>query len=127
MTDERLPGVKAEIVKQMLSASDEMDLEKSLQFCTDDVTYQFGNFPVVFGKQGIRESFSDFLQNFKALKHDIQAIWEIGDTAIIDLEVTYTRHDDKRFTLPCCNIIRIQDDLVQDMRIYMDISPVFTK
>lgn len=124
-TSERFPGVRAAIVKQMLAASDRMNVEESLKFCTDNVIYQFGNFPVVFGKQGIRDSSAGFLQNFKTLKHNVLAMWEEGNVVIVQLEVTYTRHDNKVFTLPCCNIIKMKDNLVQEMRIYMDINPVF--
>ncbi len=124
-TSERLPGVKAAIVKQMLAASDEMNVEKSLKFCSDSVLYQFGNFPAVVGPQAIAESSANFLQNFKALKHNIKTMWEVGDNVIVEMKVTYTRHDDQVFTLPCCNIISMKGDVVQEMRIYMDISPVF--
>ena len=122
---EKFPGVRAAIVKQMLAASDEMNVEQSLKFCTDDVAYKFGNLPVVVGKQGIRESSRSFLQNFKSLKHDVQNIWEIGEAVVVEMEINYIRHDDKRFNLPCCNIFLMKGDLVREMRIYMDVSPVF--
>ena len=122
---ERFPGVRAAIIKQILAAGDEMNVEKSLMFCTDDVLYRFGNFPIVFGKQEIKESSTNFLQNFKSLKHNIQSIWEIGETIIVEMEINYIRHDNKMFTLPCCNIFLMKEELVQEMRIYMDISPVF--
>jgi SnoaL-like domain len=124
-TIERFPGVRAAIVTKILAASDEMNIEKSLQLCTDDVAYKFGNFPVVFGKQGIKESSASFLQNFKSIKHDIKSMLEIGETIVVELEVSYVRHDQKMFTLPCCNVFLMQGDLVKEMRIYMDISPVF--
>lgn len=122
---EKFPGVKAAIVRQMLAASDEMNVERSLKFCTDDVRYKFGNLPVVVGKQGIKESSTSFLQNFKSLKHDVQNIWEIGEVVVVEMEINYIRHDDKRFNLPCCNIFTMKGDLVREMKIYMDISPVF--
>ncbi len=124
-SSESFPGVRAAIVKQMLAASDEMNVEKSLSFCTDDVLYKFGNWPIIQGKQGIQEASASFLQNFKSLKHNIKSIWEIGDTVVVKMEVNYLRNDNQTFTLPCCNIFRIKGEMVQEMLIYMDISPVF--
>ncbi|BAY24944.1 hypothetical protein NIES2100_47430 [Calothrix sp. NIES-2100] len=125
-TLERFPGVRAAIVRKILAASDEMNIEKSLELCTDDVAYKFGNFPVVFGKQGIKQSSASFLQNFQSIKHNIISMLEIGETIVVELEVSYVRRQDqKMFTLPCCNIFLMQGDLVKEMRIYMDISPVF--
>jgi ketosteroid isomerase-like protein len=125
-TQENFPGVQAAIIKKMLAASDEMNVEKSLEFCTDDVLYKFGNLPMVYGKQGIREASAGFLQNFKSLKHDIKNIWEIGETVVVAMEVNYIRYDNKTFALPCCNIFQMNGEKVREMQIYMDISPVFT-
>ncbi|MEA5574981.1 nuclear transport factor 2 family protein [Anabaena sp. UHCC 0451] len=125
-TLEMFPGVRAGIIKQILAASDEMNIAKSLQLCTDNVVYKFGNLPMVVGKQAIKESSAGFLQNFQSIKHNIISIWESGETIIVEMEVSYTRHDNKMFNLPCCNVFSMEGDMVQDMRIYMDISPVFT-
>jgi ketosteroid isomerase-like protein len=124
-TLEMFPGIRAAIIKQMLAASDEMNIEKSLQLCTDDVVYKFANFPIVVGKQAIKESFAGFLQNFQSIKHNILSIWETGETIIVEMEVSYIRQDNKIFTLPCCNVFYMEGEKVQEMRIYMDISPVF--
>lgn len=126
MIQENFPGVQAAIVKKILAASDEMNVEKSLEFCSDDILYKFGNMPMVQGKQGIKEASSGFLRNFKSLKHDVKNIWEMGETVVVTMEVNYIRQDNKTFTLPCCNIFHLKGDKVQEMQIYMDISPAFT-
>jgi hypothetical protein len=41
------------------------------------------------------------------------------------MEVIYTRLDDKEVTVPCSEAIHFKDGLFQEMRIYIDMSPVF--
>jgi len=37
----------------------------------------------------------------------------------------WVKHDGKVVTVPCTSILRKRGDLLQDLRIYIDISPVF--
>ena len=46
-------------------------------------------------------------------------------TVVAELRVTYRRHNGAELTLPCCNIFRLRESLVDDYRIYMDVNPVF--
>jgi hypothetical protein len=62
---------------------------------------------------------------FKGLTHTSTGLWEQGDDIIVRLSVEYTRHDDNKVTLPCVNIFKMKDGLIDDYRIYMDIGPVY--
>ncbi|MBW4561835.1 MAG: nuclear transport factor 2 family protein [Mojavia pulchra JT2-VF2] len=119
------PGTKSEIVRRMFEAGESMNVDNFVKFYTDDAHYQFSNFPVAYGPQGIKETSVGFLQKVAKVYHHITNIWEQGDTVICEMEVTYIRHDGKVFRLPCCDTIVFKGDKVQELRIYMDISPVF--
>jgi hypothetical protein len=70
---------------------------------------------------------SDALRNRMmslVLRYFVQT-WDEGDVEIVEALIDYTRHDGKVVTLPCTSILRKRGDLVQDLRIYMDVSPVF--
>jgi SnoaL-like domain/Domain of unknown function (DUF1857) len=123
---EKLPGERTELIKRMFAAGESMNVENFVKFYTEDALYQFSNFPIAYGPQGIRDASGDFLKVVAAVYHNIKSIWENGDTLICEMEVTYTRKDGRIFTLPCCDTIRLNGDLVQELRIYMDITPVFT-
>ena len=58
-------------------------------------------------------------------RHPLRGYWEQASTAIVKLEVEYTRKDGRKLTLPCTNIFEFDGDLISDYRIYMDIGPVF--
>ncbi len=119
-------GEKIDIVKRMFKAGESMNLDNFVKFYADDALYQFSIFPVVYGPQGIREASVEFLEKVEQVYHHYLNMWEVGDTVIAEMEVTYIRHDGKVFTLPCCDTIRLKGDKVQELRIYMDISPVFS-
>lgn len=109
----------------MFIAGESMNVENFVKFYTEDAHYQFSNFPVAYGPQGIIDSSQGFLQTVAKVHHHITKMWEEGDTVICEMEVTYVRHDGKVFRLPCCDTVVFKGDKVQELRIYMDISPVF--
>ncbi|OUL37457.1 carboxymuconolactone decarboxylase, partial [Nostoc sp. T09] len=118
-------GAKSEIVRRMFQAGESMNVENFVKFYTEDAHYQFSNFPVAYGPQGIRDSSVGFLATVAKVYHHIKHMWEVGDTVICEMDVTYIRHDGKVFTLPCCDTIVFKGDKVQELRIYMNIDPVF--
>jgi len=121
----KFSGEKVEILKRLFLAGESMNLDDFVQFFTDDALYQSGNSPIVYGPEGIREPSLDFLKKVEGLHHHIKNIWDIEDNGmLVEMEVTYIRHNGQVFTLPCCDIIRFKGDKVQEMRIFMDISPV---
>ena len=40
------------------------------------------------------------------------------------MDVYYRRLDGRELTLPCCNLFRVRDGLVDTYVIYMDVNPV---
>lgn len=117
---------KFDIVKKMFLAGEAMNVENFVKFYTDDALYQFSNFPIVYGPEGIKNASQGFIQTVEGLHHHIVNMWETNDgTVVCEMEVTYVRFDGKIFTLPCCDTIRFDGEKVKELRIYMDISPVF--
>ena len=120
------PGANSELVRRMFEAGESMNVNNFVKFYADDALYQFSNFPVARGPQGIIDSSQEFLKKVRKVVHHIENLWEIDDeTVVCEMTVTYDRHDGKSFTLPCCDTIKIRDGKVQALKIYMDITPVF--
>lgn len=119
---------KFEIVRKMFLAGEAMNVENFVKFYTDDALYQFSNFPVVYGPEGIKQASVEFIKTVEGLHHHIVNMWETSDgTVVCEMEVTYVRFDGRISTLPCCDTIRFEGDKVKELRIYMDISPVFAE
>jgi hypothetical protein len=116
-------GAQASTVKRFLTEVRSPDDFAS--FFAEDAFYRFGNFPPLHGRAAIRESSIGFRSRVKSARHDIKNLWEIGDTVVCEMEVIYTRLDDKVVVVPCSEVIHFKDGLFQEMRIYIDMSPVF--
>ena len=119
-------GANSQLVRRMFEAGESMNVNNFASFYAEGAHYQFGNFPVAYGPQGIINSSQGFLQKVKKVVHHIENIWEVDDnTLVVEMTVTYDRHDGKSFTLPCCDTVRIKNGKVQMLKIFMDIGPVF--
>jgi hypothetical protein len=115
----------SQLVREMFLAGESMHVENFVKSYNDNALYQFSNFPVVYGPQGIIDASGGFLAQVKWCVHHIQRLWEVDDeTLVCEMTVTYHRHDGKEFTLPCSDTIRVKNGKVQELRIYMDIGPV---
>ncbi|NTU50770.1 MAG: nuclear transport factor 2 family protein [Desulfobulbaceae bacterium] len=122
----RFSGEKIDIVKKMFLAGEALNVDNFIKFFTDDCYYQFGNFPPARSPQEIASSSTGFIEKCEGLHHHIVGIWEASDgTLFCEMEVTYINHAGKVVTLPCCDIIRFEGDKVKELKIFMDINPLF--
>jgi hypothetical protein len=51
----------------------------------------------------------------------------VDRTTICELNVDYTRKDGPHVTVPCTSFLDRQGDLVDELRIYIDLEPVFAE
>ncbi|MBE9229231.1 nuclear transport factor 2 family protein [Phormidium sp. LEGE 05292] len=124
----KFSGSKIDILKQLFLAGEAMNINNFVQFFTEDAHYQFGNFPVVYGHQGIKDSSMAFLEKCEGLHHHLTNMWQMSEElVIVEMINTYVRHDGKIITLPCGDTVRFRGDKICDMRIYMDIAPLFSE
>jgi ketosteroid isomerase-like protein len=112
-------------VKHYYSVVDSMNAEEFTALHTEDVRLRFGNAEAVVGRDTVVQGIVDFWGAIKGLRHNFVQMWDEGDIEIVEALIDYTRHDSKVVTLPCTSILRKRGDLVQDLRIYMDVAPVF--
>ena len=118
--------VQTDIIRRLLRLFEQLDVEQALTFFTPDALYRFGNYPPAIGKEAIAAATkASHLEQIKQISFEINQIWEIKDTVICQLEINYIRNDNTVLTLPCTDIFRLEDDLVREMRVYMDASPLF--
>jgi ketosteroid isomerase-like protein len=112
-------------INELFNVIDRMDAASFTAFLTDDVSFRFGNMPVVEGKGKVGEAVGGFYDSIGSLSHKVDNIWITGDVAVCNGTVTYTRHDSGKLSVPFANIYRMQGDLIKDYRIYADISELY--
>ena len=114
-----------ELAQAVFSRVDAMDAQGFASYLTADSNFVFGNWPAAEGPKAAAQAVSDFFSGINGIEHDIQDVWEKGDTVCVRLAVTYHRKDGTSVTLPCANIWKCLGDKIADYRIYMDVNPVF--
>lgn len=126
MTD-RIPGVMADTCVRLFGRGEAMDSAGFISFFSDKPMYQFGNGEPCLTKAAIKDSVDVFFGSVDALYHDVRNVWEVGDAAFVEMDVTYWRKDGSSITLPCSDIFRFDGDRIEELRIYMDANPLFNK
>lgn len=92
----------------------------------EDATMVFGNAEPLLGRNAIVAANQAFLEQLKAIRHQLRNEWTVGDTTIAQTEVTYTRLDGKEVTLPAVSIWHHRAGLITDLRVFYDPAPIFT-
>ena len=115
-----------ELIKRMFSAVENNDVDTYLTCFTENAEYKAGNFPPVFGHQAIREFADRIIPYFDRVEHTVKNTWQNGDTIISEMDLTYHRKDGKVATVPCVDIIQLENGKVKSLRAYLDAAPAFS-
>ncbi|MBG1239700.1 Nif11-like leader peptide family RiPP precursor [Nostoc sp. NZL] len=124
-TIEKISGTNVDLVKRLFSRGEAFDSEGFITFFTENPIYQFGNFEVCLDKESIKKSADNFFNQISAVYHEIKVIWELGDLVFVEMDVLYWRKDGSLISLPCTDIFRVEGDKFSELRIFMDVNPVF--
>lgn len=112
-------------VESLFSSIDRQDEQRFASFLTEDASFRFGNAPAVSGRKEAGEAVADFFSSIEALSHEILGVWRSDETVVCELAVTYTRRDGERLTLPAATIFSMREGLIEDYKIFADISPLY--
>ncbi|GAX36248.1 nuclear transport factor 2 family protein [Nodularia sp. NIES-3585] len=124
-------STKTQIIKSLFEALESgtntpiSSSEQYVSFLTETAQFRFGNLDALVGHKAIQESIVEFCQQVKSISHDIKRKWEIGDVVFLNMEVSYYRLDGINVKLPVMDFFQFKGDLIEEIQIFMDISPVF--
>ena len=114
-----------ERIKALFAAIDSADSSAFAAFLTEDARFRFGSASAVSGRATIAAGVEGFFGTIAASKHEVLATIADGDTLVCEGEVTYTRHDQSRLTVPFVDVLELHGDLVKDYKIYIDIGALY--
>src|ERR1041385_4145398 len=112
-------------VAPIFAAIDAMDAEKFVSYLTPDVKFRFANNEPALGRAAVTGGVEGFWSMIAGLPHHIRAVYENGDIVVAQIDVEYLRKDGKSVTVPNCDVLTFDGDLVRDWQIYIDLAPVF--
>jgi ketosteroid isomerase-like protein len=124
MTD--APTTNIDLVRALIGAVDKPDHDTIAALTAKDVHFRFGNADPTNTQSELLAAARSFRDAIADLHHTFVNVWEVNDgTVIATMDVNYRRLDGRGLTLPCCNVFRVRDGLVDTYLIYMDVNPVF--
>jgi ketosteroid isomerase-like protein len=112
-------------VKEYFAAVDSMDLDAFLGHLTDDVVVNWANADPFVGKPAVAEVISGFWQAIDAMQHEFVNVYDEGAEQIVEANVHYTRKDGRRVRVRAMTVLRRRDELVDEVRVFLDTAPVF--
>ena len=104
---------------------DSMVPERFAAHLADDVRMRFGNAEPVSGRAAVQDVWAGFCTAVAGVRHHVVEQWDEGPATIVEADVTYTRHDGSRVTVPVVTIYRSRGELIDDYRVFIDLAPVF--
>ena len=121
------PVAAASWIGDLFASIDRRDTSAFAGFLTEDATFRFGNREPVHGRAAISDAVEQFFQHLAGVEHRVRKSWEVDDAVIVTGEVTYTRHDGSRVTLPFADVFQMRGSLVREYLIYIDVTPLFAE
>jgi len=104
---------------------DAMRMDEYLAHHTDDVVVRFANNPEAHGKEQVRAGIGHFWELIDGLRHDFVNVFQDGDTTVAEALIDYTRKDGGVVTIPCTTLLHRRGGLVDSVRVYLDVAPIF--
>ena len=105
---------------------DTMEPDAFVRHLAEDVTMRFGNADELHGRDACRQTWADFCGLVDGVHHDVVQQWQADDATIAHTDVSYTRKDGGRVTVPVVTIYRTnRDGLIREYRVFLDLAPVF--
>jgi ketosteroid isomerase-like protein len=104
---------------------DSMEPDRFAAHLSEDVSFRFGNADVVRGRDAVRDVWAGFCETVDGVEHSIVEQFESGDATIAEADVTYTKKDGAKVTVPVVTIYRSAGELIDDYRVFIDLAPLF--
>jgi ketosteroid isomerase-like protein len=123
MTDS--PRTHSNLVRTLIRAVDDSDHDTIAALTATDVHFRFANVAPTSTRSELLAAAQSFRDALADMRHTIVDLWEVDTSTVVGLfDVYYQRLDGRELNLPCCNVFRVRDGVVNDYRIYMDVNPV---
>jgi ketosteroid isomerase-like protein len=113
-------------LEKLFETIDAQDAEGFAGFLTEDAVFRFGNGEPARGKRAVRDAVAGFFAGVKGLRHTVRESWSHADAVVMHGEVTYTRHDGSRLSVPFANVFKLDGTLVREYLVFADVSQLWT-
>jgi hypothetical protein len=107
-------------------AVDSMNMTGYSNFIAEECTLQFGNSPLVKGKNAMLQGIGSFWQTINGLHHHFLNILGSDDHFAAEALIYYTRKDKRVVYIPCVTTIqRNSEGKAISLKIFIDVNPIY--
>ncbi|MCK9915615.1 DUF1857 family protein [Microbacteriaceae bacterium K1510] len=121
----RMKNDRDVLIRRYFDAVDSMDIESVKAMHSENARVVFANAPVLQGPEQIAGAIGQFWSTVSGLKHNFVNRWDNPQESILEAAVDYRRKDGRSVTLPCVSILRPEGDKVGELRVFIDIAPLY--
>jgi len=121
----KLKSSRHTLIKRYYETVGSMDLEAFKALHSKNSRVIFANFPAAEGQDQIAGAIGHFWSTIGGLKHTFVNRWDNPEESILEVAVEYTRKDGSKVTLPCVSIIKPEGDKVGELRVFIDVAPIY--
>jgi hypothetical protein len=121
----RLKSGRDTLIKRYYETVDSMNLEAFKAMHSNNARVTFANYPAAVGPDQIAGAIGHFWSTIGGLKHTFVNRWDNPEESILEAAIEYTRKDGKKVTLPCVSILKPDGDKVGELRIFIDVAPIY--
>jgi len=108
----------------LFAALDRRDADAFAAFLTVDGELRVGNSPPVVGRRAVRAAAAAFFGTIGGCRHLLIHSWQGPGNAACEGEVSYTRLDGHRVTVPFVNVFTLQGGEISSYRVFIDNAPL---
>ena len=119
------PAAANEFASKVYEAIDSMNEQAFANCLTENCTFVFANSDPVVGRANAAAASQNFLNLLAGIRHRLLNVWAFEDVVVSQTAVTYTRKDGSTLTIAAASIWKLKDRLIDECRIYADISALF--
>lgn len=112
-------------LRQLFATIDAGDGAAFARYLTPDASFRFGNAPPAVGRAAIESAVNGFFGSIRCCEHRLLRWWSTPTTEAVQGEVTYTRLDGSRLTVPFVNVFLLDGALIREYQIHIDASQLY--
>ena len=112
-------------LRDLFATIDAGDAAAFARFLTPDGSFRFGNAPPAVGRAAIEATVAGFFASIRRCEHRLLRCWSAPGSEAVQGEVTYTRLDGSRLTVPFVNVFLRDGVLIRDYQIHIDASQLY--
>lgn len=94
------------------------------RFFAEDVHLRVGSAVPAVGKRRALVELGRLLDRVEAVGGVFHEVWQVDETCFVETEISYAGSGGRATAIPCVVIVRPHTGLVQDIRFYLDPTPL---